>query len=209
MIQPVDTKNDMETLLVINDTVPPLSSKEAPYRFQGKTALQRVIEYALHIVPKEAVVLLTHPSSDFEGESLRKILRPHWSIADLLQVLQEVSQNKGTLIFVYGDCPFLDLELTKKMLANHKKYFADYTFADGYPYGLTPEIFEASILLALQRLVKDPTEGIKRDTLFSLISKDINNFELETELSPEDLRPLRISLTTDTKRNRILCQRID
>ena len=38
-------------------------------------------------------------------------------------------------------------------------------------------------------------EPVRRDTLFELIRRDINAFDLETEISPEDLRLLRVSLT--------------
>ncbi|MCX7787127.1 MAG: spiro-SPASM protein [Spirochaetes bacterium] len=199
----------MKLLLVIN-SIPSSSTPEAsPYRSKNRTALERVLEYALQIVSKESLILLGTEPLPEPLNGFRWILRPNWTLRDFLHVLRDVSAGYDTLVYVYGDCPFLDLSLTRKMLQNHDRYFADYTFADGYPYGLTPEILETRILEALERLVDNPQGPIQRDTLFTLISKDINSFDLETELSPVDLRYLRISLTTDTKRNRLLCLALD
>ena len=202
-------RRNMKLLLVINSIQPPLTPEDSPYRYKNHTALERVLAYALQIVPKESIVLLAKAPPTESLEGIRSILRQEWTLETLLQVLREVSSGYDTLVYVYGDCPFLDISLTRKMLENHKRYFADYTFSDGYPYGLTPEILETRILDALERLVDKPLQPIKRDTLFTLISKDINSFDLETELAPVDLRYLRLSLTTDTKRNRLLCLAID
>ena len=47
-----------------------------------------------------------------------------------------------------------------------------------------------------------------RDTLFDVIQKDINAFDIETEISPVDLRPLRLCLAADSKRNLLLLSRL-
>lgn len=198
-------RRNMKLLLVINSIQPPLTPQDSPYRYQNCTALERVLAYALQIVPRESIVLLGKDPPGESLEGIRSILRKEWTLESLLQVFREVSTGYETLVYVYGDCPFLDSSLTRRMLENHKRYFADYTFSDGYPYGLTPEILETRILPALEKLIDKPWQPVKRDSLFSLISKDINSFDLETELAPVDLRYLRISLTTDTKRNRLLC----
>ena len=41
-----------------------------------------------------------------------------------------------------------------------------------------------------------------------MIRKDINSFDIETEISPVDLRMLRVSLAADTERNFVLLKRI-
>ncbi len=199
----------MKLLLVINSIPSPLTPEASPFRSKNRTALERVVEYALQIVSRDSLVILAKDPAPEPLEGLRRIVRTDWALGDFLRVLREVSVGYDTLVYVYGDCPFLDLSLTQKMIENHHRYFADYTFSDGYPYGLTPEILETRILEALERLVDNPLAPIQRDSLFTLISKDINSFDLETELSPVDLRYLRISLTTDTKRNRLLCLALD
>ncbi len=79
------------------------------------------------------------------------------------------------------------------MHANHRRYWADYTFADGYPYGLTPEIFTRKTAVRLRGMAGG--EGAPdRETIFTLVKKDINSFDIETEISPTDMRMLRVSL---------------
>ncbi|MDR1373522.1 MAG: spiro-SPASM protein, partial [Treponema sp.] len=48
---------------------------------------------------------------------------------------------------------------------------------------------------------------VERDALFSVLQKDINSFDIETEISSADLRNHRLSLTADTKRNLLLLTR--
>jgi spiro-SPASM protein len=47
-----------------------------------------------------------------------------------------------------------------------------------------------------------------RDTLFTVLKKDINSFDIETEISPHDMRLMRLSLTADTERNFLLLSRL-
>ena len=193
----------MKTLLVINLTE---GSAGASKRLAGKTVFGRVLDYALSLVPKEDLLLLVKDEGLAEG--IKTIRKPAWTDEDLMAVLLEASGGYEDLIYVYGDTPFLDSALAEKMLQNHRTYFAEYTFADGYPHGLTPEILKTRILVPLKKLLKAPASPVKRDTLFTVLQRDINAFDLETELSPEDQRLLRVSLSADTKRNFLLCERL-
>jgi spiro-SPASM protein len=94
------------------------------------------------------------------------------------------------------------------MHANHRRYWADYTFADGYPYGLAPEILTAETAARLRNAAADGEAAPDRQTVFALVSKDINSYDIETEISPADLRMLRVSLCADTQRNFLLLSRV-
>jgi spiro-SPASM protein len=48
---------------------------------------------------------------------------------------------------------------------------------------------------------------VERDCLFSVLQKDINAFDIETEISPLDLRQHRLNLAADSKRNLLLLTR--
>ena len=93
----------------------------------------------------------------------------------MLRSIKELSTGFDNIFYIFADCPCLDNEISLKMYSNHIKYFADYTFADGYPYGITPEILNKDIVNNLIQLAKNSTESIKRDTIFELIKKDIND----------------------------------
>jgi spiro-SPASM protein len=148
------------------------------------------------------------------------------SAVELLRCLQSLASGYDNIFYFFADCPMLDLPLSERMLASHRNYFADYTFADGFPYGLSPEILKPAVLPALLTLAekngaggaqnsgghgaaeRPPIQASEREALFELIKKDINAFDIETELSPVDLRQLRARLCADSKRDLLLVRRV-
>ncbi len=175
----------------------------------GRTALDRVLAYAGRLAPQSEVAVLLPPGESPDAvRDLRRLELRENTDAALIGALSELSRGRDNLYYVYGDCPFLDAGLSLTMMENHLRYVADYTFADGYPYGLAPEILKTAALPAVAAQLKTPASPLERDALFTLIGRDINSFDLETELSPVDLRQLRASLTTDSERNSLLCLRL-
>ncbi len=175
----------------------------------GRTVLERVLGYASRLAPMaDTAIVSAAPLDPSAAGGIRKFVLRDGTDRSLLSALMELARGYDNVYHVFGDCPFLDPELGLRMMENHLRYFAEYTFADGYPFGLAPEIVKTSALPAIAALVKDPPSPAGRDTLFTLIGRDINSFDLETELSPADLRLLRASLTTDTRRNALLCERL-
>jgi spiro-SPASM protein len=164
------------------------------------------LDYAKTLVPEKDIATLGTAAGGISGFPHARLESA--AAGALVKTLRDLASGYDNLIYVFGDSPFLDTEITRRMLENHAKYYAHYTFADGYPAGITPEILAARTLPALAALCADTSTAINRETLFTLIQKDINAFDLETELSPEDMRLLRASLTADTRRNHLLCERI-
>jgi spiro-SPASM protein len=229
---------DMKNLAVINAVAStPLAERALP---DGSTALQRVAAYARGLPGVErAFLLLPESTLAPRGAASRARRGPQASVPQglepqrlalpggrgpegftaLLRRLRELSQGYESVFYLFADCPLLDPSLSAAMLESHRRYFADYTFADGYPYGLAPEILRAGVLPALIALAErsgggEPAAGAppiaveSRQGLFDLIKRDINAFDIETELSPVDLRQLRVELCTDTRRNTLLVERL-
>jgi spiro-SPASM protein len=176
--------------------------------WDGNTCLQNVIDYAESLENTVKTVAIVSEGSDCREYGCERIELKENTPAGLLAVLKQLGTECDTIVYVYGDCPFIDHALTIRMLENHKKYFAHYSFADGYPYGMSPEIINTSILAPLEKLAASMAGSIERDTLFRVLEKDINAFDLETEISPKDLRLLRLSLTADSKQNYQLCRNL-
>ena len=126
----------------------------------------------------------------------------------LVEAFSEIFDDYDRIIYLWSDTPFLDRKLTDDLLAHHEKYMSQYTFADGWPLGLTPEILEKSAMEKLALLGRGDNSPLSRDALFTLIQKDINAFDLETLISPEDFRLLRLELAADSKRNFLLIDRL-
>jgi spiro-SPASM protein len=188
----------------------------------GPSALQRSLEAAARLPGEPRVVLLAsqgqggprsaermdaqNADSPHEpGPRVRVVRRDSWTTSDLLSALAEAGSGHDDIFYYFADFPLLDPGLSSRMHGNHCRYFAEYTFADGYPAGLAPEILRADTVSRLQSLASG-LPGIAgaapgRDTLFAIIQKDINAFDIETELAPRDQRLLRASPTADCERN--------
>lgn len=164
----------------------------------GATQISRITKYAKSLPQVEEIHFLL--TEDVEG-ILNKTIKNEWTEEMFMKILGEKSKGFDNLFYFFGDCPVLDTKLSHEMFNEHINFYAEYTFADGYPYGLTPEILDVHIIPALNVLSKNSKEKINKDTIFNIVKKDINSFELETKISDTDLRLLRVSLTTDNKRN--------
>lgn len=173
----------------------------------GRTSFSLALEFGKALPEvEETVVLLSRAAEMPVG--FRAIVHPTWTAAELIKEIAAAAEGSKDVFYFFADCPFLDLRLARSMHANHRRYWADYTFADGYPYGLAPEILTSETASRLRGMADDGAEAPQRDTIFSLIKKDINSFDIETEISPVDMRLLRLSLSADTERNFLLLTRV-
>jgi len=134
-------------------------------------------------------------------------LGPFVDARDFVVQLHQIGASYDELVLVGHDAPFLRPDLLAQLRDLHREYRADYTFADGFPLGLAPEIVRPGILPVLEPWAQDRAGPVDRETLFQLLSVDMNRFDVETHLSPIDLRGRRLSFTADSRRNRLLLDR--
>jgi len=206
----------------------------------GESAFARALAYAKNIPGLTGILVLEGevplPEKALEdalcdvaggavaaSAAILKTKRSSWSVASVLSEAERFSsslESEGpldALVIVAGDEPLLDAALLSRMLENHGRYRADYSFADGYPQGFAAEILAPHAIPALRALAEKSAAGavgtsdagkVERGWLFSLIQKDINSFDIETDISPRDLRELRLDLACDTKRNSLLVERL-
>ncbi|MDR2247127.1 MAG: spiro-SPASM protein [Treponema sp.] len=140
-----------------------------------------------------------------KGAEIRVL--PELNVKTLLRTLAELSRPFELLYFAWADAPFLDRDLAARVAERHRRYAAEYSYADGWPYGLAPEVAAPSAVGILAALAEGDGGPVNRDALFQVIQKDINAFDIETEISPVDLRSHRVSLTADSRRNLLLLTR--
>ena len=145
------------------------------------------------------MVLLTDSSTDRvflqaaeTANLLFTIKKDIWTEESLVNALTEVAdrckESLDTIIFAWGDCPLLDVKTTETLWQLHRKYHAEYTFADGYPVGLVPELLAARLPGKLQSLAAGRNGMAARNSLFEIIRQNINAYDVETHLSPRDMR---------------------
>jgi spiro-SPASM protein len=186
-----------------------LASQAGEPVFSGKSALALSLEQARKFPGTAKIALLGREGEDYPGiTSLDELaLRPRWTKKSFLETLSILSQGFDLTYVAWADCPFLDPGLAGDIAERHLRYAAEYSYADGWPYGFSPEILSPGTAGILLKISGDDDGPVERDCLFSVLQKDINAFDIETEISPVDLRQHRLTLAADSKRNLLLLTR--
>ena len=197
-----------------------LAGSVSPHAFEplggGESAYSRVLSFVKDLPGLAGALVLAGGTGLPEGP-WPVVSREAWTVASILEeAASYVAGLSGpveggpvdALVFAFGDEPFLDRALAGRLLADYGRYRADYAFADGYPEGLAIEALHPRVLPALKALSEKHAMAPDRGWLFQLIQKDINSFDIETIISPRDLREFRLDLACDTRRNSLLCERL-
>ena len=128
-----------------------------------------------------------------------------WTVRAILEAVGGHSAGFDFTYLAWADCPFPDPALAGRLAERHLGFRADYTYADLWPTGLAPELLAPETPAALLRLLDSDGNRDggrpRRDSLFALIRRDVNAFDIETELSSIDMTAHRIGLHADSRRN--------
>ncbi len=179
----------------------------------GRNTIQRTVDYVLGLatlVEEDELRIVLYSTEEVDHPDSWEYRRgPALTQAALTELLAELADPGGQapILFGFFDEPFLNLELTQRLLARHKVFRAEYTFCDGYPTGLGPEVLSPGAVVHLRALAS-ATERVGRDGVFPIVAKDINRLDVETELSRVDQRLLRLELAVNTRPNLVLCKRL-
>ena len=197
------------------------ASPESGAAAREKSAFALVLDWAKEIRDREKIVIAASRQTedkvrreilkaDMEGECA-VIVEQGWSTILLLKRMAESASQYGASCVIYSmaDRPFLDKSLTESIMSDHVKYLSEYTFADGYPAGLSPEAVDSgalNIMLSLaSRKESFSTDRVSRESLFSVLREDINSFEIETVIAPKDFRMLRLDFSCSSRAATIAC----
>ena len=184
-----------------------LSNEAFQPLFEGKNSVTLAVEQAKKFPGTGKTVLLAQ-EGDFSFLNGVKIeQRDSWTKRSLLEKIAELQAGFDIAYFTFADCPFPDPALAGAIAQRHLRYAAEYSYADGWPYGLAPETLSGGTAAILAKILGDEDGPVERDILFSVIQKDINAFDIETEISPVDLRCHRINLCADSKQNLLLLKK--
>ncbi|GHU55607.1 spiro-SPASM protein [Spirochaetia bacterium] len=177
--------------------------------FDGKCALDLALERVRRFPGVGKAVLLCAEGTvypELPGD-VTLVSRPAWTRKSLLETLSALGAGFDLTYFAWADCPFPDPALTAAIAERHLKYAAEYSYADGWPYGFAPELLSPGTAGILAKIAGEDENPVERDSIFAVLQKDINAFDIETEISDIDLRSHRLSLSADSRRNLLLLTR--
>jgi len=181
-----------------------LSNEALEPLLNGKNSVSLAVEQAKKFPGVGKIILLAQDGdySFLNGVEIEH--RDSWTKRSLLEKIAELQAGFEIAYFAFADCPFLDPALAGAVAERHLRYAAEYSYADGWPFGLAPETLSPATAAILAKILGNDDGPVERDFLFSVIQKDINAFDIETEISAVDLRSHRINLCADSKRNFLL-----
>jgi hypothetical protein len=136
----------------------------------GKSALVHALERARRFPGVTKLVLLgSEACPQFlpavpPGTSL--VSKPVWTKKALLHTLAELSAGFDCTYFAWADCPLLDPVLAGAIAERHLRYNAEYSYADGWPYGLAPELLAPGVAGILANILGEDEGPVERDALF-------------------------------------------
>jgi len=144
--------------------------------------------------------------SDTAKPSIRVVPVAEHTAAAFFKALTPFTEEADHFFIVWADAPFLDAAGAERLYAQHCKYKAEYSFADGYPEGLIPQIVASGLIPILASFPHAAEIPLNRSFLFDTVKKDINSYDLETMIAPDDVRYLRLAFYTDTKASWLQCR---
>ena len=166
----------------------------------------------IYVAVNDRTASSVRDESESFSSCIKTVCRNDWNVSVLLEEMSRALSlsHADTVVYSIADRPFLDVELSRRVIDTHSEYLAEYSFADGYPLGFSPEVIDAGTVGILCNLSidREKDSGLKKvssDSVFSIMKSDINSFEIEAVIAPKDYRMLRLDFSCGTKGNFISC----
>jgi spiro-SPASM protein len=181
--------------------------------FGGRCAFELALKSAAAFPFVSKLIILA--PNDFDEsfipagiENIALLRESNWNTKTFFSALARAGEGFDLSYFAWADSPFLDPKLAGALVDRHIRGAAEYSYSDGWPAGLSPEILSPGTAGILAAINADGETPVQRDTIFAVLRKDINAFDIETEISPVDLRQRRLNLSASSKRDLLLLRRL-
>ena len=184
--------------------------------FGGKCAFGSTMESLAELDSHEIFVLAGDGEFGHQvAEGVKVIHRENWTAHSLVSFMAQNTVEEDNAIFTFGWKPFLSTSLAKKIMSLHVDYLSEYSFAEGYSNGFGIEVFNGGTLKIIQQLLETENYSSYRERkvtenlLHEIVEKDINSYEVESVLSDEDYRMLRLDFTCSSRQNFLSCRELE
>ena len=89
-----------------------------------------------------------------------------WTVENLADFISAKASGTDHCWLMEAGTPFVEKRAAEKLWKIHSEYFAEYTFADGYPGGLFPVVAATGILPSIKEIAKNDKTSPGKDFLF-------------------------------------------
>jgi len=182
-----------------------------PYMFEPLSngfAPVDILKETLKSLPFQGEILELHPSHQEFTLGFPRCLISSDDVEGFWKAIDDLNQQEGDILVIQADAPMLDIPMLEEMMTLHHKYYAEYTFADAWPKGMAGELLKPSIISSISKMAIGNKNIPDGNSLFSLIQKDINRFDLETLVAPMDYRPWRLDFSVNSQEGWLLVDRL-
>lgn len=128
-------------------------------------------------------------------------------VRELVACLAELSADGSNICLMSADAMISYAPLYEKMMDTHLRYKAHYTKSEGYPDAFAPELFSPVACAMMRRACEQQDIPIALGpgaSLFPVVEKNINDYDIEAVLAPCDMLALRISARGNTRTNFVI-----
>ena len=191
--------------------------------FDGTSAFERSLAWAASVKGSQGTVILADAAIEAElssavqsgSHTAEVIVQEKWTLAPFFNAIADLCDRYGadSAVYAWADQPFLDSSLTKTLCEEHEEYGSEYTSAEGYVLGVSPEVISAGTCRIVSALLKErraqnAPQSVLRTSVFDFLKLDINSYDIETHIAEEDYRLFRIQLNCGTKQNLEACRAV-
>jgi spiro-SPASM protein len=129
-----------------------------------------------------------------EGEGIREMRIAGRGVHEVLTALR--AQYSGYQWYLFADiaAPFVDPDLYLHFLQRAEGQIAHYTYGEHYPRGAAPQVLSAEAIEILHGVSSARNFPFSDEAIFDLMGLDINSYDIEMVVSPEDFRRWRLNL---------------
>lgn len=199
----------MSHAVVINALLDPAQWSAVSENMKYAESLLRTAE---KLAPRQGIYIVADPEILKELGPLikgfKRVTTHNRKAAQVLSEVHDAIKSYEDCLYFFIDTPLLDAGVSRSMLNLHRDEIAEYTYGEGFPLGVTPEVMKVELLPKVISLLRAGDDELGRDTLFTSLQKEINSFDIETYFAPRDMKLRRIELTLSPRRNRVITERV-
>ena len=143
-----------------------------------------------------------------EAPGIRELRVAGRGVHEVLSALR--AQYSGYAWYIFADiaAPFVDPDMYLHFLQRAEEQIAHYTYGEHYPRGAAPQVLSAEALEVLCGVSSARNFPFSDEAIFDLMGLDINSYDIEMVVSPEDFRRWRLDLRVRDAYSFALCERL-